>query len=77
MTRIWRDAETKRAMELAGLDLSRSLKIADVGFGTDSSTSLLATKLDADITVVDFLSEFLESFRPDPTTTAWRTGSPR
>jgi len=28
------EAETKRAMELAGLDRSRHLKIADIGCGT-------------------------------------------
>lgn len=54
------DAETKRAMELAGLDRSRPLKIADVGCGTGASTILLAKELDADITAVDFLPEFLD-----------------
>ncbi len=54
------DAETKRAMELAGLDRSRPLKIADVGCGTGASTILLAKELDAHITAVDFLPVFLD-----------------
>ncbi len=54
------DAETIRALELAGLDRSRPLKIADIGCGTGASTILLAKALDADITAVDFLPEFLD-----------------
>lgn len=57
------DAETKRAMELAGLDRSRPLKIADIGCGTGASTILLAKELDADITAVDFLPEFLDELQ--------------
>lgn len=57
------DAETKRAMELAGLDRSRPLKIVDIGCGTGASTILLARELDADITAVDFLPEFLEELQ--------------
>lgn len=57
------DDETKRAMELAGLDRSRLLKIADVGCGTGASTILLAKELDADITAVDFLPEFLDELQ--------------
>jgi len=57
------DAESKRAMELAGLDRSRQLKIADVGCGTGASTILLAKELDADITAVDFLPEFLDELQ--------------
>lgn len=53
------EAETKRTLELAGLDRSRPLKIADIGCGTGASTILLARALDADITAVDFLPEFL------------------
>jgi cyclopropane fatty-acyl-phospholipid synthase-like methyltransferase len=47
-------------MEMAGLDRSRRLKIADVGCGTGASTILLAQELDAEITAVDFLPEFLD-----------------
>lgn len=53
------EAETKRALELAGLDRSRPLKIADIGCGTGASTILLAKELDADIIAADFLPEFL------------------
>ena len=54
------EAETNRALELAGLDRSRPLKIADIGCGTGASTILLAKELDAEITAVDFLPEFLD-----------------
>ena len=54
------EAETRRAMELAGLDRSRPLKIADIGCGTGASTILLASELDAEITAVDFMPEFLD-----------------
>jgi len=54
------EAETKRAIELAGLDRSRPLKIADVGCGTGASTLLLARELDATIIAVDMFPEFLE-----------------
>ena len=57
------EAETKRAMELAGLDRSRPLKIADIGCGTGASTIVLARELDADITAVDFLPEFLNELQ--------------
>ena len=57
------DAETKLAIDLAGLDRSRPLKIADIGCGTGASTILLAKELDADITAVDFLSEFLDELQ--------------
>ena len=54
------DRETKRAMELAGLERS-NLRIADIGCGTGASTVLLAKTLDADITAVDFVPEFLNA----------------
>jgi len=54
-------AETRQAMRIAGLDRSRHLRIADIGCGTGASTLLLAQELDAEITAVDFLSEFLET----------------
>jgi len=57
------EAETKRAMELAGLDRSCTLKIADIGCGTGASAILLAKELDAAITAVDFLPEFLEELQ--------------
>jgi len=57
------EAETKRAMELAGLDRSRHLKIADIGCGTGASTILLASELDAEMTAVDFLPELLDELQ--------------
>lgn len=57
------ETETKQAMMLAGLDRSHPLKIADIGCGTGASTILLAQELDADITAVDFLPEFLETLQ--------------
>lgn len=57
------EAETKQALELAGLDRSRRLKIADIGCGTGASTILLAKELDAGITAVDFLPEFLDELQ--------------
>lgn len=57
------EAETKRALEMAGLDRSRHLKIADIGCGTGASTILLAKELDAEITAVDFLPEFLDELQ--------------
>ena len=57
------EAETRQAMALAGLDRSRHLKIADIGCGTGASTILLAEELDAEITAVDFLPEFLDELQ--------------
>jgi ubiquinone/menaquinone biosynthesis C-methylase UbiE len=57
------DAETRRALELAGLDRSRPLEVADIGCGTGASTLLLAMELDADITAVDFMPEFLDELQ--------------
>ena len=54
------DAETRKAIDLAMLDPSAPLKIADVGCGTGSSTMLLARLLNAQITAVDFLPDFIE-----------------
>lgn len=57
------EAETRRALELAGLDRSRPLKIADIGCGTGASTIQLAQELDAQIVAVDFLPEFLDELQ--------------
>lgn len=51
--------ETRLALTLSGLRGSRDLKIADIGCGTGASTLVLAQELDASITAVDFLPEFL------------------
>lgn len=54
------DAETRMAINLAGLSSSAPLKIADIGSGTGASTLLLARTLNAQITAVDFLPDFTE-----------------
>ena len=54
------DAETEKALGLAMVDRTAPLKIADIGCGTGASTLLLARILNARITAVDFLQEFLE-----------------
>ncbi len=57
------ESETKRAAELAGLDRSRSLKVADIGCGTGASTIILAKALDACVTAVDIVPEFLDELQ--------------
>lgn len=57
------ERETKLALELAELDVKRPLKIADIGCGTGASTLVLAKELNAHITAVDFLPEFLEELQ--------------
>jgi len=52
--------ETHKAIDLAMLNPSTQLKIADIGCGTGASTMLLARLLNAQITAVDFLPEFIE-----------------
>ena len=54
------DSETRKAMELALPRVSKPLKIADIGCGTGASTMLLARDLNAHVTAVDFLPEFIE-----------------
>lgn len=54
------DAETLRALDLTRLDRTTPLKIADIGCGTGASTLMLAQHLNAEITAVDFLQEFLD-----------------
>jgi ubiquinone/menaquinone biosynthesis C-methylase UbiE len=54
------DAETEKALSLAMIDRTAPLKIADIGCGTGASTLLLARLLEAQITAVDFLQDFLE-----------------
>jgi ubiquinone/menaquinone biosynthesis C-methylase UbiE len=55
------DAQTELALELARIDRKAPLKLADIGCGTGASTLLLAKHLNAQITAVDFLPEFLEN----------------
>jgi cyclopropane fatty-acyl-phospholipid synthase-like methyltransferase len=59
------DAETRLAVALSGLKGQANLKIADIGCGTGASTLVLADELDAHITAVDFLPEFLSILERD------------
>lgn len=54
------DAETEMAIDMSMLDRSAPLKIADIGCGTGASSLLLARLLNAHITAVDFLENFLK-----------------
>lgn len=54
------EAETEKALDLAMVDRYAPLKVADIGCGTGASALLLARLLNARITAVDFLPEFLE-----------------
>lgn len=54
------DAETRQAMELAGLDRSIPLKIVDIGCGTGASSLFLAQELQAKITAADLFPDFLQ-----------------
>lgn len=54
------DVETKRALNLCRVNPSEPLKIADIGCGTGASALILARDLNANITAVDFLDEFLD-----------------
>jgi ubiquinone/menaquinone biosynthesis C-methylase UbiE len=53
------DDETRLSVALSGLRDAEGLKIADVGCGTGASTLVLAQELDAAVTAVDFLPDFL------------------
>lgn len=52
--------ETRQAIELALLDRTEALKVADIGCGTGASAILLAKELNAQVTAVDFLPEFID-----------------
>lgn len=54
------DAETEKALDLAMIDRAAPLKIADIGCGTGASTLVLARLLNARLTAVDFLQDFLD-----------------
>lgn len=53
------DAETELALDIALPDRTAPLKIADIGCGTGASTLVLARLLNARITAVDFIQDFL------------------
>lgn len=54
------ERETSKAIELTGMDLSAPIKLADIGCGTGASTLVLAQSLNAQITAIDFSSDFIE-----------------
>ncbi|MCL7488107.1 MAG: class I SAM-dependent methyltransferase [Desulfobulbaceae bacterium] len=54
------DAETELAINLAMIERTDPLKVADIGCGTGASTLVLARLLNAQITAVDFLQDFLD-----------------
>jgi SAM-dependent methyltransferase len=53
------ETETRLAITLSGLNGAADLRIADIGCGTGASTLVLAQELDAQVTAVDFLPQFL------------------
>lgn len=57
------DAQTRVAIELAGLASRRGLTVADIGCGTGASTLVLPRHLDAHVVAVDALPEFLDVLR--------------
>ena len=54
------DVETRKAIDLAMFDPSTPLKVADIGCGTGASTIQFARLLNAKITAIDLLPEFIE-----------------
>ena len=54
------DEQTEKALDLAAINRTAPLKIADVGCGTGDSTLVLAQLLNAQVTAVDFLQDFLD-----------------
>ena len=57
------DGETRRALELARLDLGAPIDVLDVGCGTGASTLVLARTLDARITAIDAAPAFVDRLR--------------
>lgn len=57
------EEETRRALDLARLDVRRRLRVADIGCGTGASTLVLARVLDAHVTAIDAAPAFVERLR--------------
>lgn len=55
------DDQTRLAIALSGLGAQSQLQVADIGCGTGASTLVLAKVLDASVTAVDLLPEFLQT----------------
>ncbi len=53
------DDQTQLAIDLSGLRHEKALRIADIGCGTGAASLVLAGALDANITAVDLLPDFL------------------
>jgi ubiquinone/menaquinone biosynthesis C-methylase UbiE len=53
-------SETKKALNLIGIDKNENLKIADIGCGSGAQTIVLAQNTNGQITAVDLFPEFLE-----------------
>lgn len=51
---------TEQALLLADIASEKTLRVADIGCGTGASSLVLARSLNAHITAVDFLQEFLD-----------------
>ena len=54
------DAQTELALNLAMLDRTKAVNVADIGCGTGASTLVLARLLNARITSVDLFQDFLD-----------------
>lgn len=59
------EAQTRLAIALSGLPTDKPLSIADIGCGSGASTLVLARHLDAHITAVDVMPEFLARLEAD------------
>ena len=55
--------ETRLAVRLAGLDATTRLEIADIGCGNGAATLLLARELNAHVTAVDLMENFIDELR--------------
>jgi SAM-dependent methyltransferase len=54
-------AQTRRAIELAGISGRRGLRVADIGCGSGASTLVLARALDARVIAIDLHPRFLDA----------------
>ena len=54
------ETETALALSLANLPGSRRLKILDIGCGTGAATRQLARVLNADVTALDLVWDFID-----------------
>lgn len=64
------DEQTRLAIRLSGLTGLSGLRIADIGCGTGAATRVLARDLDATVTAVDCLPEFIAELERAAASTA-------